>query len=755
MLQRFFAARRSKKSHIESLHKLYPATYHFPHNPRFEEEWAKNPQYYDTVGLRLRKVELSHWRLETSEFTDVVFVLEGNIMVETAIGVPDGAGTRHAVELVWQVARDMGIMDGEGNRAILFSDAYNVRKATMESRKVAAEFYQQAVGKWECYLFINPVVRVMLQLSKPFAPAAFRAITVVNSFGEGIADILQRFAEPTEYNITQPPQVSHQSLPTGESTNTTLRFPSNPFFEEQWKFSLEYVEYKGLKLRKIQPPHWQYVHLTQRQTTFLVEGVILVDIVVGEQASGTTVQATTSLVERIVREMGGETMPFYLLIDGRGVKKSTVEARKLSAKHFQWLATATAIVHQYLVVSPIIRTSAKLARPFLPEAFAPERLTFCTSFEEAFDAILATFAAAATDLSKDSPQKQHEPLTTQAYHQQRIEQIYSMLAKISDNEFDTLDSPSVPESDIYADVFKAMDMVYEDKRRQVQEILHQKDLLEYQSAKIQRVNVELSERNTQLDEKNRLLEELNHEKDELMGIVAHDLKNPISTVRLIAEMFVQPNFQSKLSNAQLAEQMMHTADRMLGLVTNLLDVNALESGKMPLDCIRFDIVPVVWGAADSYRNPAAAKQIVVHFEPMQSEAFVFADERAIMQIMDNLVSNAVKYSPHHSNVRVSVIAEPSIIHAYQQRAGLSLADNCSLITVKDEGPGISPDDMRKLFGKFARLSAQPTGDEHSTGLGLSIVKKLVEVMHGRVWCESELGKGATFIVELPASPPSV
>jgi signal transduction histidine kinase len=71
------------------------------------------------------------------------------------------------------------------------------------------------------------------------------------------------------------------------------------------------------------------------------------------------------------------------------------------------------------------------------------------------------------------------------------------------------------------------------------------------------------------------------------------------------------------------------------------------------------------------------------------------------------------------------------------------------LEVRDNGPGLSEEDKRKLFGKFVRLSAQPTGGEHSTGLGLSIVKKLVEAMQGRVWCESTLGKGATFIVELP------
>jgi signal transduction histidine kinase len=69
--------------------------------------------------------------------------------------------------------------------------------------------------------------------------------------------------------------------------------------------------------------------------------------------------------------------------------------------------------------------------------------------------------------------------------------------------------------------------------------------------------------------------------------------------------------------------------------------------------------------------------------------------------------------------------------------------------VRDEGPGISAEDQKRLFGKFARLSAQPTAGEHSTGLGLAIVKRLVESMKGKVWCESELGKGAAFIVEFP------
>ena len=107
----------------------------------------------------------------------------------------------------------------------------------------------------------------------------------------------------------------------------------------------------------------------------------------------------------------------------------------------------------------------------------------------------------------------------------------------------------------------------------------------------------------------------------------------------------------------------------------------------------------------------------------------------MVQVLENLVSNAVKYSPPGKNIFVRLKRLPA-------------AARCE---VQDEGPGLSAEDQKKLFGKFARLSAKPTGGEHSTGLGLSIVKKMVEAMKGQVWCESEPGKGATFIVSLPAS----
>jgi signal transduction histidine kinase len=140
-------------------------------------------------------------------------------------------------------------------------------------------------------------------------------------------------------------------------------------------------------------------------------------------------------------------------------------------------------------------------------------------------------------------------------------------------------------------------------------------------------------------------------------------------------------------------------------------------------------MPVV----ESYFGRAEEKAILLEFIPPKETIICFTDALAFSQVMDNLVSNAVKYSPHNTHVWVEAVSTP---HAVR-------------IAVRDEGPGLSDEDQSRLFGKFARLSAQPTGGEHSTGLGLSIVKKMVESMNGKVWCDSEQGHGAVFVVELP------
>jgi signal transduction histidine kinase len=119
-------------------------------------------------------------------------------------------------------------------------------------------------------------------------------------------------------------------------------------------------------------------------------------------------------------------------------------------------------------------------------------------------------------------------------------------------------------------------------------------------------------------------------------------------------------------------------------------------------------------------------------------------------VIDNLLSNAVKYSPHGKNIWVKVQAYSDLPDAERSPNIYSATDaaNWLSISIRDEGPGFTEEDKQRVFGKFARLSAQPTGGENSTGLGLSIVKRYVEGMHGEIWFHSEFGKGATFYVAL-------
>jgi len=240
----------------------------------------------------------------------------------------------------------------------------------------------------------------------------------------------------------------------------------------------------------------------------------------------------------------------------------------------------------------------------------------------------------------------------------------------------------------------------------------------------------------QLEIQNAKLIRLNQEKNEFLGIVAHDLKNPLSAIKGWAEEIEDAcdemtrkeliDFSQKI---QLASQKMYT------LTTNLLDVNAIESNKIDICLEKVDVYPIVSYLSHYYSRLAETKNISLTFNSNEHVFPAYVDANFAHQVLDNVISNAVKYSPLGQKVDIRLLHKEGKIRC----------------EVQDQGPGLNENDKKKLFGKFSRLSARPTGGEHSTGLGLFIVKKLIDALHGDVWCETEEGKGACFILEFPGA----
>jgi signal transduction histidine kinase len=248
-----------------------------------------------------------------------------------------------------------------------------------------------------------------------------------------------------------------------------------------------------------------------------------------------------------------------------------------------------------------------------------------------------------------------------------------------------------------------------------------------------RAQAKMQEALTELANANERLVHLNNEKNEFLGMAAHDLKNPLTVILGCAEMIGMTEDPAKAR--QFLDHIVKAAKRMHRMITDLLDVNAIETGKFISKTQPCDIRKLVERSVEN--NLPAAKQKGIEIRVGVSEGlWAKADSAATMQILDNLISNALKYSPPNTTTHVHTLPEANHI----------------LVSVRDEGPGISEADQKKLFQKFTRLSARPTGGESSTGLGLAIVKRLAEAMSGTVQCYSVPGAGATFTLRLPICP---
>jgi signal transduction histidine kinase len=236
------------------------------------------------------------------------------------------------------------------------------------------------------------------------------------------------------------------------------------------------------------------------------------------------------------------------------------------------------------------------------------------------------------------------------------------------------------------------------------------------------------------EKRNKQVGELVYEKQQLIGLVSHDLKGPFNRIfALIQLMEISSENLTSEQREYLGKIHQIVADG-LGMIRNLLDNRRLEDQGIDLLPESINLVAVLGSLIKNYRNLSVKKKIQIHFEA-PAQAIVVADKLYIYRIFENLISNALKFSPEDRNIYVTVTEEGEKI----------------VVKLKDEGPGISKEDQKKLYQKFQRLSARPTGGESSTGLGLSIVKALIEKMGSELFCESDEGLGATFVVKMDKS----
>ncbi|MFA6455517.1 MAG: two-component regulator propeller domain-containing protein [Bacteroidota bacterium] len=234
-----------------------------------------------------------------------------------------------------------------------------------------------------------------------------------------------------------------------------------------------------------------------------------------------------------------------------------------------------------------------------------------------------------------------------------------------------------------------------------------------------------------VEERTRNLTEANNAKSQLLSFVAHDLKTPLITINSIAQEIktfeVDKHFRGYLD---LVEQ---NSKRIVTLISEILNITAIETGKFQFKLEPINMADIAGLVVDGYQIQAQRKEQQLKYSvDGHDHCMVLADSSKLQEAMENLVNNAIKYSPRGAMIQVNVVRNNGNVR----------------FSVNDQGPGISAQDKQQLFKKFTVLSAKPTGGEIATGLGLAIVKEIIDAHKGKLFVESEPPKGSTFIIEL-------
>jgi signal transduction histidine kinase len=233
----------------------------------------------------------------------------------------------------------------------------------------------------------------------------------------------------------------------------------------------------------------------------------------------------------------------------------------------------------------------------------------------------------------------------------------------------------------------------------------------------------------ELELKNAELELLNDQKNYFLGIAAHDLRSPLGNIQTFSDFLLNE------ANANLSDQhkeflhiIKNSSSFMLELVNNLLDVSKIESGKLDLQLEVTNMVELITNNINLNKNISKKKNIEIKFLPADELVEAMVDKTQIEQVLNNLITNAIKFSNKDTVIEIS----------------MERNEKALVLCVKDQGQGIPKQELEKLFTPFHKTSVKSTAGEKSTGLGLAIAKKIVEAHKGKIWVISEVGKGSEF-----------
>jgi PAS domain S-box-containing protein len=258
------------------------------------------------------------------------------------------------------------------------------------------------------------------------------------------------------------------------------------------------------------------------------------------------------------------------------------------------------------------------------------------------------------------------------------------------------------------------------ERKQAEELLHN-----YAGELEQRV----TERTAELVRANRV-------KDEFLASMSHELRTPLSGILGFSEILLN-NVHGTLNEKQnrYVENIHSSGRHLLGLINDILDLAKVEAGTFELHPENMSLDSMCESSLMFVRRLAQSKSIQVEYAPRESSVLIFADVKRLKQVLVNLLNNAVKFTPEHGTVKLEAWRD--------EQAGKVW------FSITDSGIGISAENMKKLFQPFVQLDGSLTRQYEGTGLGLSLVKKLVELHGGQVYVESELGKGSRFYFNIP------